>query len=276
MDAHAVPAVATNSRKRRFGDFDMCGNQGFFYAQVTKTGTLAQGGNWYPFKNYLVNSDWVMNLWQQGKVTGQTARAVILQCRKNVPRLLENHLVVEREMQKTELSEVVRRTQLALANEMRPCRSIPEVTAWEATFQEMRFRYNFLVLDGPSKMGKTLFCRSRSLGRGVLLEIDCAGADTPDLTGYRFGKHTMILCDEGSAQMVLRYKKLFQASASFVTLGSSKTNCHAYDVWAHAVKFVVTSNRWKAELDALPAADSRWLEANSVYVYVDSPLWIAD
>ena len=30
MDAHAVPAVATSSRKRRFGDFDMCGNQGFF------------------------------------------------------------------------------------------------------------------------------------------------------------------------------------------------------------------------------------------------------
>ena len=195
---------------------------------------------------------------------------------ENVPRLLENHLVVEREVQKTELSTVVRRTQLALANEMRPCRSIPEVTAWEATFQEMRFRYNFLVLDGPSKMGKTLFCRSRSLGRGVLLEIDCAGADTPDLSGYQFGKHTMILCDEGSAEMVLRYKKLFQASASFVTLGSSKTNCHAYDVWAHAVKFVVTSNRWKAELDKLPAADSRWLEDNSVYVYVDSPLWIAD
>ena len=38
----------------------MIGNQGFFYAQVTKTGTLAQGGNWYPFKNYVVNSDWVM------------------------------------------------------------------------------------------------------------------------------------------------------------------------------------------------------------------------
>ena len=30
MDAFAVPAMANNSRERRFGDFDMMGNQGFF------------------------------------------------------------------------------------------------------------------------------------------------------------------------------------------------------------------------------------------------------
>ena len=41
------------------------------------------------------------------------------------------------------------------------------------------------------------------------------------------------------------------------------------------VKFVVTSNRWKAELDKLPEEDSAWLWDNSVYVYVDRLLWIA-
>ena len=158
---------------------------------------------------------------------------------------------------------------------MRPCRELPEVTAREASFLQARFRYNFLVLDGPSKMGKTLFCRSRSLGRGEMLELDCAGADTPDLTAFQFGRHTMILCDEASASMVLRYKKLFQASASYCVLGSSKTNCHAYEVWPHRVKFVVTSNRWKAELDSLAREDSSWLCDNSVYVYVGGPLWIA-
>ena len=157
---------------------------------------------------------------------------------------------------------------------MRPFRELPEVTAWEASFSETRFRYNFLVLDGPSKMGKTLFCRSRSLGGGEMLELDCAGADTPDLTKFQFGKHTMVLCDEASASMVLRYKKLFQASASFCVLGSSKTNCHAYEVWPHAVKFVVTSNRWRAELEKMPQEDSGWLMDNSVYVYVDRPLWL--
>ena len=106
----------------------------------------------------------------------------------------------------------VRQTMRCLAGQMRPCRSVPEVEAWEATFETVQLRCNFLVLDGPSKMGKMLFCRSRALGKPEsLLEIDCAGADTPDLMHYEFGTHTMVLCDEGSAEMVLRYKKLFQA-----------------------------------------------------------------
>ena len=215
-----------------------------------------------------------MNLWQQDKVTAQTARAVIAQCKRNVPRLLEKYETIDKEPKRTKLAEVVRRTRQVLEVAMRPCRELPAVSAWEASFAQTCFRYNSLVLDGPSKMGKTLFCRSRSLGSGELLELDCAGADTPDLTAFEFGRHTMILCDEASSSMVLRYKKLFQASASYCVLGSSKTNCHAYEVWPHAVKFVVASNRWKAELDKFPAEDSSWLCANSVYVYVDRPLWV--
>ena len=83
----------------------------------------------------------------------------------------------------------------------------------------------------------------------------------------------MVLCDEARAEMVLTYKKLFQASASFTRLGSSKTDCHAYSVWAHRVMFIVTSNRWYMELGKLPSEDSDWLWQNSEYVYVDRPLW---
>ena len=277
LDGFAVPAAAASARKRKAGDFDLSGNAGFFYLQVAKTSGIVQGGNWHPFKNYLVNSDWAANLWQQGKVSAATARAVIVQCKKNVPYLLTNFDRVQKEMTRTSLEDTVTKTLQSLEQKMQPCRRIPEVEAWEQTFTQVQFRYNFLVLDGPSKMGKTLFCRSRSLGsNGPLLEIDCAGADTPDLSQYEFGKHTMILCDEGSASMVLRYKKLFQASASYTRLCSSKTNCHAYDVWAHAVKFVVTSNRWWAETERLPREDSDWLWQNSVYVYVDQPLWLQD
>ena len=109
----------------------------------------------------------------------------------------------------------MKHTMRLLAGQMRPCRRIPEAEAWEASFEAVQFRYNFLVLDGPSMMDNTPFCRSRSLGMpGALLEIDCAGVDTPDLTSNEFGRHTVVLCDEGSADMVLRYKKLVQASAA--------------------------------------------------------------
>ena len=227
MHASAVPAVATNATKGRFGDFDMMANQGSFYTQVTKSSTLAQGANWYPFKNDLANSDCVLNLWQRGKVTAVTARAAILQCKRIVPRLLEKYGTVEKEVKAAKLAEVVRRTRQVLEADMRPCGEVAQLTVWEAPFARTRLRYNFLVIDGPSKMGSTLFHRRRSLGSGELLELDCAGADTPALTAFQFGRHTMVLCDEASASMVLGYKKLFRASASYCVWGSRKTNCHA-------------------------------------------------
>ena len=51
-------------------------------------------------------------------------------------------------------------------------------------------------------------------------------------------------------------------------MGKSKTNCHAYEVWPHALKFVVMSNRWRAELEKLPQEGAGWLSDNSLYVYV--------
>ena len=120
-------------------------------------------------------------------------------------------------------------------------------------------------------MGKTLFCRSLSPGPGAFLVIDCAYVDMPDLSDYKAGLHTVVLCDEGSCDMVLRYKELFQSSASFVQLGASRTNCHAYSVWAHRVMFVVASNKWKRQLHTLDPEDADCLNANCVNVSVTEP-----
>ena len=97
---------------------------------------------------------------------------------------MENYETIEKELQHAKLAEVVRCTRHNLEEAIRACREMPEVTAWEASFLQTRFRYNYLVLDGPSKMGLTLFCRSRSLGRREMLKLDCAGADTQDLTKF--------------------------------------------------------------------------------------------
>ena len=275
MDAFAVVQEVLDTRKRRRGVFNQVGSQAFFYCSVTKTSTVTAGGNYLPFKSYLVDTNWAVSLWQQGNISPATTRAVIVQCKKNVPNLLQNYEKVQKEESESQMELKVRTSLATLQGKMMPCRQLPVVNEWEDTFKHVSFRYNFLVLDGPSKTGKALYCRSRSLGSGgCLLEIDCAGADTPDMSNFCFEKHTRVLCDEGSAAMVLRYKKLFQASASFVRLGSSKTDCHAYNVWAHGTKFIVTSNRWWGEVANLPKEDSDWLWANSVYVHVCEPLWM--
>ena len=45
---------------------------GLYYLQVRKSSTFVQGGNVRPFHDYLVNTNRVVNLWQQGKVTSET------------------------------------------------------------------------------------------------------------------------------------------------------------------------------------------------------------
>ena len=84
------------------------------------------------------------------------------------------------------------------------------------------------------------------------------------------------LCDEGSARMVLDNKKLFQAGPNWVTLCSSKTNMLAYKIWPHRVRIIITSNRWQRDLSQLDSEDADWLRDNSVYLRVDTPLWLVE
>jgi len=83
------------------------------------------------------------------------------------------------------------------------------------------------------------------------------------------------LFDEMSVQAVLRQKKMMQAPACMVGLGSSPTNNFAYAVWIHAKLLVVCTNRWDVEVKAVPHADREWLAASSVVVRVDEPLFVA-
>ena len=75
--------------------------------------------------------------------------------------------------------------------------------------------------------------------------------------------------------MVIRCKKLFQASVDEVTYGSSPTNAYIHTVDVHMVKMVICSNVWAAELDQLPKEHQEWLAANPVYYLVDRPLWVS-
>ena len=104
------------------------------------------------------------------------------------------------------------------------------------------------------------------------MDDDCACADMLDLAALLFVTHSVALCDEASVAMVLRYKHVFQASGSCVTLASSKTNCHWQSAWAHGVQIVVTRNRWSRELRQSPWEVAVWLQQNSVYVHVEAPL----
>ena len=77
MDSIPIASTAVSGRQR--GKFELLGDAAFHYLQVAKTSTIATAANHHPFSGHLVNSEWVVNLWQQGKVGSAMARAVTIQ-----------------------------------------------------------------------------------------------------------------------------------------------------------------------------------------------------
>ena len=112
----------------------------------------------------------------------------------------------------------------------------------------------------------------------MVLEVNCASCPEPDLREFRPLYHKGILFDEATCELVLKQKKLFQAPAVDVKLGSSTTNCFAYDVFVSGIAMIIASNTWHDDLAALERpSDRRWLIANSIVVDVGStPLWVDD
>ena len=80
---------------------------------------------------------------------------------------------------------------------------------------------------------------------------------------------------EATPKTVIRCKKLFQAGASWVTLGASNTNCHAYRCWLHRVKMIICSNTWSALLEKMSPEDQEWLVSNSMHHMVTEKLWVS-
>ena len=138
-----------------------------------------------------------------------------------------------------------------------------------------RDRRKFLVLDGPSRMGKTAYAMSL-FGKDRTLEVNCANEDQPALQAFRQDVHRCVLMDEASPDMVLTNRKLFQAPNAFVQLGQSKTGCHQYSVYMNDALIVIASNHWREALASMPHSQASWIEANQVLITVTKPLWQHD
>ena len=245
---------------------------GAFYVTVAKIGRVLSCATKNPFVDYIVLDRWITTLYVLGKITTATARELYLRvvtgARHNLATL---DFVSSEEQQLRETAERLR-IEGVLRHRQRPFRRVPLVEEWLQQYQHDRDRYKFLVLDGPSQMGKTRFAASL-MGPEHFLCLDCCSAVVPDMRRFCRAQHQLILFDEIPTRTVLACKKLFQASIDVVSLGSSPTNNLLYNVWCHRVRMICASNSWTIELNACEPADRAWLQANSVLVSVAEPLW---
>ena len=61
-----------------------------------------------------------------------------------------------------------------------------------------------------------------------------------------------------------------------MTMGTSTTNCHAYDIFVHKVPIIIACNDWLELTGRLKKeSDREWLEANSVLIMVHNKLHAA-
>ena len=218
---------------------------------------------------------WITELYASGKMDSSAATSSYLKCVHNARHNLEQLEYVERRRKEIALLADEKARSKALFESLGPRRQIPEVVEWERTLQDGQPRHKFLVLCGPSGMGKSLFALQSAGSPEAFSECDCSYSDHPNLRAFDRSKTKIVLFDECRTRTVLAHKRLFQGHVFPATLGESPTNRDAYTVCLHGVGVVIASNTWLSEIDGLKHEDAKWLQQNSVVVEATSPLYRA-
>ena len=217
-----------------------------------------------------------MNQYKQRKMTAEVAYGEIILCRDrckgSIPEL-EFQMGKQVEMINEQREKAAKSS---MKRAMRPFVMMPAaVVEWLGQYERPEihqlFRYKPLVLDGPTRFGKTTWAMS-FFGPEQTLQVNCQNITSPNLLAWKRQclTYKAILFDEGSWQLIFENKMLFQAGPCSIDLGQSATNCNAYKVFVFGTPMIVCSNEfWKDISDA----GRSYLEQNIIYVPVSAPCY---
>ena len=265
---YSVQSEDAMCRRRKIGW------QSYYYVVAPKTTQLFVLATKEKFVDFTVNPHWIWNLVQSRKMSTHKARDELVASANRLTAHLPNIDKLMTELAAVELREKINRKEALFARQRQPFKRIRPVELLVADLEVPRERRKFLVLDGPSRTGKTQFIMSL-FGRESTLEVNAADEESPALQTFDYKKHRCVLLDEAPPSMVLRNRKVFQCPNAMVTLGQSKTNCHSYSIYLNETLIAIASNEWQENVEALSRASRDWIEANQVYIKVTRPLWVA-
>ena len=212
---------------------------------------------------------------QAEKMTFAAAMQQMSMCGKSFTRCMQDLQAWQSAKEELQLADHVRQVQAHHTATNFAFKVYPEVEAWKGSvWQPHLRRKKFLVIEGPSGVGKTEFIKQIA-GPEKTLEISADGMSSPYLRNFMPSKHKVIFWDECPVDLVIAYRKLFQCPASWITLGVSPTGRDVYRVWLNDAAHVIASNRWEDTLERLPnPADRNWLKENQVFLRVTDRMYV--
>ena len=245
-----------------------------YYCQAPKIGSVFVYTNYERFTRFPVEGNAIFALWRLYKMTdASTIREITLSRCRGAAGIIRD--INANTAWRRDCNEKAEQEWVHLRVPFKASKMYPAVFSWMHSFSHghgEKTRFPFLVLNGPSRMGKTRYA-CNLYGKNKTLVLSCQGVSAPNLKVFRRHRHSCIVFDEASHDMVFKNKQVFQAGVDTVMLGQSNCNEHAYGVWLYGVPLVVSTNDW-----LLGANDEQvaWLSANSVVIDVTEPMWVED
>ena len=249
-------------------------NQGHFYVWAWKKGTqFVETSGWEPWLDYTVKGWWIDELWSAHKLEHDEYLEYAAQVRIGYI----NRLKHVQALQEREKAVVLKDRQQAVALRLAPLKNQfhPDVLRMLQTWlQQYRLdldRYNFLVLRGVSRSGKSTLAKAlgHMFGLGKPYVQTVQDAEAPDLKAWSDEFGYIVFDNVNHMKFVLAQRALFQSNNDMHTLADSRTGIYSYSVWLYKVPIVVT-----VDMSATWDEKEAWISANCNYVFLGGPCYL--
>ena len=172
------PLIRPNSAKGRMSQ--KCIDRGHFYCQCEKVGRVYGKTNYYKHEAFVVEQKWVIGLWQKRKLTPTNAKAKVIGAGGHTASYLKEINLIEELEERIAIEREKACIDAQWKGAFKPFRFVPEVSLWALQYDKGSVydiwgkdsRFKFLVLTGPSCMGKTQFAKSL-FGNKSTLVVPC-------------------------------------------------------------------------------------------------------
>jgi len=249
-------------------------NQGHFYAWAWKKGTVfVQTSGWEPWVEYSVKGYWIDELWSAHKLDHDKYLEYAAQVRIGFINR-QRHVQV---LQDREKAAVLKAKQDEVALRLAPLKNdfhpdvLKKLGPWLEQYSQDLDRFNFLVLRGVSRSGKSTLAKAlgRIFGLGLPYVQTVQDAEAPDMKTWSDSFGYVVFDNVNHMKFILAQRALFQANNDVHTLADSRTGIYSYSVWLYRVPIVVT-----VDMSAKWDENEAWISANCNYVFLDGPCYL--